>query len=153
MCACACMHVCVRCRSKCSTKTDSVASLLPCLCRPLHLPLVATVVLDSGSMSTSIVTGAPVHVVSMVLDGVYLLLTATKPTPSGKPTSQSPSSSFLSSSSSPTSHSHSVCVIEVEWLCFTLRHCNNSILNEEVQKVSSCLVFWFSSPVTLYLLP
>ena len=90
------------------------------LCRPLYLPLVATLVMDSISLSTSIVGGAPVHVVRVVLDGIYLLLT----------------SSHCGKHKKPLGGSHSVCVVEVEWLEATLRLCNNDLLNEELQRVS-----------------
>ena len=86
-------------------------------------------------MSTSIVAGAPVHVLRVVLDGAYLLLTATK----APPTTTSSSFPYSSSSSgSPSSSvcSSSVCVMELEWLELTLRHCNSALLNKEVQKVS-----------------
>ena len=48
-----------------------VARLSP---RPLHLPLHVLVCLDSVSLSTSLVTGAPVLVLRLVTDGTYLLL-------------------------------------------------------------------------------
>lgn len=100
------------------------------VCSPLYLPLVATVLLDSVSLSTSLVTGAPVQVVRVVLDGVYLLL-------ANQPQSQSPPS-------------HSVCVLEVEWLEFTLRLCNNSLLNEDFQKVRQSL--YNSTPIMDFLM-
>ena len=91
-----------------------------CEFRPLYLPVAATVVLDSVSMSTSVVTGAPVHVVRVVLDGLHLLLTPhpvpSHPLPPGK-------------------SGHSVCVLDMEWLELTLKHCNNALLSKDFQQV------------------
>lgn len=83
---------------------------------------MATLVLDSVSLSTSVVTGAPVHVVRGVLDGLHLLLTpaSLRPGARGAP--------------------HSVCVLDVEWLEVTLRHCDNALLDDAFQKVLSLLL-------------
>lgn len=76
---------------------------------------MATLVLDFVSLSTSVVAGAPVHVVRVVLDGLHLLLTPSR-----------------TNSATP---SHSVCVLDVEWLEVTLRHCNNALLNQDFPNV------------------
>lgn len=77
---------------------------------------------DSVNMSTSVVTGAPVHVVRVVLDGFYVLLAA-KQTRGGQ---------------SSGDFGHSVCVMEVEWFELTVRLCNSSLLNEDFQEVCYC---------------
>lgn len=86
--------------------------------RPLYLPVTGTVVLDSASVSTSLVTGAPVHVVRVVLDGLHLLLTPTPPDLTTGERGQ-----------------HSVCVLDVEWMELTLKHCNNALLSKDFQQV------------------
>ena len=106
----ACVHVCMR---ACVCVTVTVCL---CVCRPLYLPLVATLVLDFVSLSTSVVSGAPVHVVRVVLDGLHLLLTPSR-------------------TSNATPSHHSVCVLDVEWLEVTLRHCNNAMLNQDFPNV------------------
>lgn len=113
-----------------------------CVCRPLYLPLVATLVLDFVTLSTSVVAGTPVHVVRVVLDGLHLLLTPSR-------------------TNSATS-SHSVCVLDVEWLEVMLRHCNNALLNQDFPNVcyyidhhgmlSASLCAFSSSPRCLMLL-
>jgi len=117
-----------------------IFSFSPASYSPLYLPLVATVVLDLVSLSTSIVAGAPVHVLRMVLDGAYLLLTATKSPPTTTFSSSSPYPLSSSGSRSSSVCSSSVCVVELEWLELTLRHCDSALLNKEVQKVSTWLM-------------
>ena len=74
-------------------------------------------VLDSLSVSTSVVTGAPVHVLRVVLDGLHLLLTPT-------------------AGEGSVSSAHSVCVLDVEWLEINLRLCDNQLMdNDTFQKV------------------
>lgn len=103
---------------------DVWSAMTCCLsvCSPLYLPLVATVVLDSVSLSTSVVTGAPVHVVRVVVDGLHLLLTPSKPHPQPQARSKAASG-------------HSVCVMELEWLEITFKHCDNALLSEDFQRV------------------
>lgn len=103
--------------------------MLPSLpSRPLYLPLVATLVLDSVSLSTSVVGGAPVHVVNVVLDGLHLLLTPSRPRPQDGAEQRSEGGP-------------SVCVMDLEWLQVTFKHCDNALLHEDFQKVCSPLQF------------
>lgn len=83
---------------------------------------MATLVLDSVSLSTSVVAGAPVHVVRVVLDGLHLLLSPCKPHPQSQRKDEGATG-------------HSVCVMELEWLEVTFKHCDNALLNEDFQKV------------------
>lgn len=91
---------------------------------------MATLVLDSVSLSTSIVTGAPVHVVRMVLDGLHLLLTP------GPAPGDAGEGGGDAERRSRTVSSPSVCVMDVEWLELTLKHCSNALLNDDFHKVS-----------------
>ena len=67
------------------------------------------------------VAGAPVHVVRVVMDGLRLLLTPTQPHPQAEAADKV--------------RGHSVCVMEVEWLEVNFKHCDNTLLNEDFQKV------------------
>ncbi len=83
--------------------------------------------LDSVSVSTSVVSGAPVHVVRVVLDGMHLLLT---PHPPHTPP--------MGRREGPPAGCHSVCVLDMEWFELTLKHCNNALLSKDFQQV--CII-------------
>ena len=82
---------------------------------PLYLPLHVFLSFDSVSLSTNLVTGAPVLVLKLVVDGTYLSLASRQP-----------------DSSTPLNH---VCVMEMEWFELTLRLCDNSHFAGDYQKV------------------
>ena len=105
------------------------------LYRPLYLPLVATVVLDSISVSTSVVTGAPVHVVRVVLDGLHLLLTPHPSNIPATPTGKGVGSQTSVRGGRDPPVSHSVCILDVDWLELTLKHCNNALLGKDFEQV------------------
>ncbi|XP_064403938.1 autophagy-related protein 2 homolog B-like isoform X2 [Halichondria panicea] len=88
--------------------------------KPLHLPLHLLLTLDSVSVSTSLVTGAPVMVVRLIADNTQILL-------SHEQVHQpDPKQGF-------------VCVVEMEWFECTLRLCSNDLLGEEDQELFSRL--------------
>lgn len=84
--------------------------------KPLHLPLHMLLCLDSVSLSTSLVTGAPVLVLRLVTDGVYLLLAHEQ-------------------YEHPDPKQGFVCVLEMEWFELTVRLCDNTQLGEEYHQL------------------
>ena len=91
--------------------------------RPLYLPLHVLLSLDSVSLSTNLVTGAPVLVLKLVVDGTYLSLANQQQRSSGSGVPNS------------TAAMHHVCVLEMEWFELTLRLCDNSQFGGDYQKV------------------
>jgi len=84
--------------------------------RPLHLPLSVMLMIQSVSLSTNVVTGSPLLVVKLIVDGAYL---------------------FLSNSQEDTTSQQQnwVCVMEMDWFEMTLRLCNNAQCEGDYQKV------------------
>ena len=87
---------------------------------------------DSVSLSTNLVTGAPVLVLKLVVDGTYLSLA------NRQQLGAVPSSSMANA----TARDH-VCVLEMEWFELTLRLCDNSQFGGDYQKVQVCIHFFF----------
>ena len=87
--------------------------------RPLCLPLTLLLQMDTISLSTSVVTGSPVLVVRLVMDGTYLLL----------------SNEQQQHAVSPVVSAEPVCVLEMEWFEMTFRLCNSDQFEGDYQKV------------------
>ena len=97
------------------------------ICRPLYLPLHVLLSFDTVSLSTNLITGAPVLVLRLVVDGTYLSL-ANLHLPGG----------VASSLANPTPKAGDhVCVMEMEWFEMSLRLCDNSQFAGDYQKVGT----------------
>ena len=106
--------------------------------RPLYLPLHVLLSFDSMSLSTNLVTGAPVLVLKLVVDGTYLSLANQQQHQqrgAGSGGGGGGGNGGGSGRASPGSLLH-VCVLEMEWFELTLRLCDNSQFGgEDYQKV------------------
>jgi hypothetical protein len=96
--------------------------------RPLYLPLHVLLSFDSVSLSTNLVTGAPVLVLKLVVDGTYLSLANQQLRHRGAAKGGGGPGSM-----------HHVCVLEMEWFELTLRLCDNSQFGGDYQKVCVCV--------------
>ena len=94
-------------------------------CRPLYLPLHVLLSFDTVSLSTNLVTGAPVLVLRLVIDGTYLSL-------ANRHLSGGVASSLTNPAPKAADH---ICVLEMEWFEMSLRLCDNSQFAGDYQKV------------------
>ena len=78
-------------------------------------------------------TGAPVLVLKLVVDGTYLSLANQQQHGDG--------SGYGGHGSPGTTAGHHVCVVEMEWFEMTLRLCDNSLLGEADQKVRMIVMY------------
>ena len=105
--------------------------------RPLYLPLNVLLSFDSVSLSTNLVTGAPVLVLKLVVDGTYLSLANQQ---LQRHTGSSSDAGTGGGGGATGRHAsagsmHHVCVLEMEWFELTLRLCDNSLFGGDYQKV------------------
>ena len=84
------------------------------------------------SLSTNLVTGAPVLVLKLVVDGTYLSLANQQLHQQHGASSGGGGGNGGGSSPGPLLH---VCVLEMEWFELTLRLCDDSQFGGDYQKV------------------